>query len=85
MTTNPTASISPQVDAYLSRLDAAVESADRSGDVDLAGALGAVRNHLEDLHVGAVLGPADVIAVLNALGHAVAEAKTIAAHHLPLT
>jgi len=79
------ASISPQVDAYLARLRKSVDSAEASGDSDLAAALDVVLAHIEDTHVAATIGPADVIVLLNALGHAVAEAKTIAAHHLPLS
>lgn len=78
MTTDQNASVSPEVDAYLAALDANVDGIDRSGDVDLAATLSTVRNHLEDLHGGATLGPSDVLAVLRAFGHAVRLAEAIA-------
>lgn len=71
-------SISPEVDAYLVALEELILDSQNDTDIDYTNALDAVRSHIGELHLSAVLGPHDVMVTIAALEDAVRTARSCA-------
>jgi len=80
-----TASISPDVDAFLTRLHTTVDETFDAGNEEVSEPMSVIARWLQTEHDYAVCGPSDLRYLMDRLDEAVAAVRTLMDEHLPVS